>query len=86
MHTVELLELALASACDLGFDVREEWLGGVGGGTCLTKGRWRLFVDLDQTPRERLEQVLEILARSEQPSTVEFPATIRCLVQARRAA
>jgi hypothetical protein len=86
MHTVELLEQALASARAMGYEVREEWLGGIGGGTCLVKGRWRLFVDLNQTPRERLELVLDTLASAAEPATIKFPATIQCLVQARRAA
>jgi len=89
MHTVELLELALSAARELGYEVREEWLGGIGGGACLVKGRWRLFVDLNQTPRERLEQTLDALAQAtppDGPPAIKFPPMIEQLVRLRRAA
>ena len=57
MHTVELLEHALAAARQLGYGIRHEWLGGNGGGACLLKGEKWIFLDLAQTPLEQLEQV-----------------------------
>ena len=36
MHTIEVLEQAIAQAKRLGFGVRSEWLGGSGGGDCET--------------------------------------------------
>jgi hypothetical protein len=61
MHTVDLLEQAVAMAESVGYAVRQEWLGGAGGGSCEIRGRKWLFVDLALTPAEQLSQVLEVL-------------------------
>ncbi len=63
MSTVELLEQALALAKRLGYAVRQEWLGGSGGGACEIKGKKLLFLDLAETPLDHLDQVLELLRR-----------------------
>jgi hypothetical protein len=60
MHTVELLEEALQTARSLGFTVRQEWLGG-GGGGCEIKGKRWLFVDLSLPAIEQLDQVLSAI-------------------------
>jgi hypothetical protein len=64
MHTVELLQEALETARGLGYDVRQDWLGGDGGGHCLVRGRRMLLLDVAQTPDEQLEVVADAL-RSE---------------------
>lgn len=61
MHTVELREQALALARQLGYTVRQEWLGGSGGGHCEFAGRQWIFVDLSQSATEQLEQVADAL-------------------------
>ncbi|MGD9645765.1 MAG: hypothetical protein AB7U73_08635 [Pirellulales bacterium] len=61
MHTVDLLEQALIAAERLGYELRNEWLGGSGGGCCQFNGRKWLFIDLALTPAEQLAQVLEAL-------------------------
>lgn len=63
MHTVELLDQAVALAQSLGYAVRQDWLGG-GGGSCEVRGRKWLFVDLALTPAEQLGQVLDALQAS----------------------
>jgi hypothetical protein len=74
MHSVDLLEQALALAERLGFTVRQDWFGGSAGGACELKGRRWLFVDLALSPREQLEQVLEGLSEATQPQDVApFP-------------
>lgn len=70
MHTVERLEKALALVSRLGYTIRQDCLGGRGGG-CELKGRKLFFLDLDLGPDEQLEQVLATL-RSE-PSVGELP-------------
>jgi hypothetical protein len=85
MHTVELLEQAIATARDVGYQVHEDWLGG-GGGSCVLKGRKCLFIDLALSPRERLEQVLEALAELDERAVLEFPQPLRGYVSQRRAA
>ncbi len=86
MHTVELLEAALAAAEKAGYRVREEWLGGSGGGGCEIRGQKWLFLDLALGPSDQLEQVLETLAREPASSTAVVPDGLSILLQRRRAA
>jgi hypothetical protein len=74
MHTVDLLEQALALAESQGYIVRQDWFGGAGAGACELKGRRWLFVDLALAPREQLEQVLDALSDVVEPqATLPFP-------------
>jgi hypothetical protein len=61
MHTVDLLEQCLDLAVALGYQVRQDWLGGSGGGACQLKGQKWLFVDLAASPLEQLDQAAEAL-------------------------
>jgi hypothetical protein len=61
MHTVELLQEALEAARRMGFEVRQDWLGGNGGGHCLVRGRKWVLVDVSQTAEEQLAIVTEAL-------------------------
>ena len=67
MHTVELLDEALVLAAQLGFAIRQEWLGGSGGGGCEIKGRKCLFLDLALSPLEQLDQVAQAIRDCQQP-------------------
>ena len=86
MHTVELLEEAVAVAEQAGYEVREEWLGGAGGGHCEIRGRKCLFLDLAVGPLDQLEVVLDALRR--EPNVVPFAMSthLRSLVGARKSA
>lgn len=68
MHTVELLQEALDTARRLGYEVRQDWLGGNGGGHCLVRGRKWILLDVAQTAEEQLEIVVEAL-RTEPAAT-----------------
>jgi hypothetical protein len=61
MHTVEMLERLLALAGQMGYVIRQEWLGGSGGGECQFGGRRYIFVDLALSVVEQLEQVAAVL-------------------------
>jgi hypothetical protein len=61
MHTVELLDEAMEAARRLGYEVRQDWLGGDGGGHCLVRGRKWLLLDVAQTADEQLDVVGEAL-------------------------
>lgn len=61
MHTVELLNEALDTARRLGFEVRQDWLAGNGGGHCIVRGRKWLLLDLAQSPADQLDVVAEAL-------------------------
>jgi hypothetical protein len=61
MHTVELLKEAVETARRLGYEVRQDWLGGNGGGHCLVRGRKWLLLDVAQSPEEQLSVVADAL-------------------------
>lgn len=61
MHRVEMLEQLLARAANRGLVIRQEWLGGRGGGLCELRGQNYLFVDLALSVAEQLAQVAEAL-------------------------
>jgi hypothetical protein len=61
MHTVELLQEAVEAARQLGFEVRQDWLGGDGGGHCIVRGRKWLLLDVAQSADEQLDVVAEAL-------------------------
>jgi hypothetical protein len=74
MHTVELLERAIATAQRVGYTVRHEWLGGTGGGACEFGGRKWIFIDLALSVIEQLDQVSEALRNDPAVSPTELPA------------
>jgi len=63
MHTLDMLERAIAAVEKLGYRVRQEWLGGDGGGGCEIRGQKWLFLDLAQNPADQLEVVADVLRR-----------------------
>ncbi|MHB1033552.1 MAG: hypothetical protein ACYC35_01475 [Pirellulales bacterium] len=81
-HTVELLDEAIDLAKRLGFTVREEWLGGHGGGACEIKGRKCLFLDLALSPVEQLDQVAEALRAEAAMANLEASAALRRVLRA----
>lgn len=61
MHTLDLLDQAIATAKDLGYQIRREWLDGQSGGVCEIAGQRWIFLDLSLSSLEQLDQVLEAL-------------------------
>jgi hypothetical protein len=59
-----MLQEALDTARRLGYEVRQDWLGGDGGGHCLVRGRKWLLLDVAQSADEQLDVVADAL-RSE---------------------
>jgi len=86
MHTVELLEEAVALAERAGYQIRQEWLGGSGGGACQIKGRKTLFLDVAAGPADQLEQVLDALRGEPEVLARPMPYQLRELLQARKIA
>ena len=80
MHTVETLERLLTLAGQMGYVIRQEWLGGSGGGECEFGGRRYIFVDLALSVVEQLDQVAAVL-RSDPtlPLTRPAPALLSVL-------
>lgn len=65
MHTVAMLQEALDTARRLGYEVRQDWLGGDGGGHCLVRGRKWLLLDVAQSADEQLDVVADALRTEE---------------------
>ena len=86
MHTVALLDEALALAERIGYKVRHESLGGSGGGGCELKGRKWFFFDLDLGPTDQLERVLETLRRDPGVEPLPMSHQMRDLLQVRKSA
>jgi hypothetical protein len=86
MHTVELLEQAIAQAERRGFIVRQDWLGGSTAGACELKGRRWLLIDLALSPREQLDLVEEALRQFPEPSTASLPSPSSAPFPLRKAA
>ena len=77
MHTVDLLERALEAARQLGYEVRHEYMGGVGGGGCEFGGKKWLFVDLALNSVEQLDQVTKTLQVDPGIHFLSLPAELR---------
>ena len=86
MQTVELLEKSIASAEQLGYGIRHEWLGGNGGGACEFGGKKWIFVDLAQSPAEQLDQVVEAIRNDPDWEQLRLAAELKTLVQQHKAA
>jgi hypothetical protein len=86
MHTVELLDEALAAARSLGFRVREEWLGGSGGGACTLRGQKWLFLDVALDTSERLDVVVQALSADPAAWELNVSKTLRALLRVRKSA
>ncbi len=86
MHTVELLEEACGVATQLGYGLRQEWLGGSGGGACeFARQKW-IFIDLALNAMEQLDQVTDALRSDPGIHLVELSPPLRQLLGLRRAA
>ena len=86
MHTVEALEQALDLARRLGYEIRQEWLGGSGGGGCELGGRKVFFLDLALGPIDQLEQVLDTLHREPDAAGLPMPHQLRQMLAVRKTA
>jgi hypothetical protein len=86
MHTIEMMEQAVAAAEALGYSVRHEFLGGVGGGGCEIAGRRWIFVDLALNAHEQLGQVIEALREDQGVYSLSLSRELADTIGIRRAA
>jgi len=86
MHTVDLLERALALAESVGFRVRQEWLGGHGGGGCEIRGQKWLFLDLAVGPEDHLAATLDALRHDPIAPTLALEPELRQALGHRKSA
>lgn len=86
MHTVEQLEHAVALAEQLGYRIRQEWLGGSGGGACEFAGQKWIFIDLALNSVEQLEQVKDALLADATIYQAALSPTMRKILGVRKSA
>ena len=81
MHTVELFEHLQDVGRQLGYQIRHEYLGGVGGGRCEVAGKRWIFIDLALNSSEQLDQLVEALQEDPAIHTLSLPNRIAQLMQ-----
>jgi len=86
MHTVELMHHAVDLAERAGYAIREEWLGGSGGGGCEVRGQKLMFLDLALGPAEQLDAFVETLRHDAEAQQLPMPHPLRELLTVRRSA
>lgn len=86
MHTVELMEQAVVVAKALGYGVRQEWLGGCGGGACEVGSRKWIFLDISLTTSEQLEQLTLALQSDPGIYQAALPRELADLMSIRKSA
>ncbi len=86
MHTLQLVEEALELATQLGYEVRQEWLGASGGGLCELRGRRCIFLDLALSPTEQAEQLAAALAADERLASLALSPAMRRFLGWRKSA
>jgi hypothetical protein len=87
MHTVELMEQAVDVAERLGYTIRQEWLGGAGGGgVCEFGGQKWIFVDIALNAVEQLDQLANALQQDPGIYLLELSTPLQQLLGVRRAA
>ena len=86
MHTVEMLDAAIAIARSLGFQVRQDFLHGEGGGHCLVRGRKLVLLDLAQSYQEQLSDVADALRDEPRIADMEIATELAEYLDIRRVA
>lgn len=61
MNAVDAVRELVESAKRMGYEVREEWLGGAGCAVCQLRGKSVVFVDAACSVQEQWEQLREVL-------------------------
>ncbi len=86
MHTVELLEHAVAAAERLGYRIRQDWLDGSTGGACLRGREKWIFLDLALGPIDHLTCVAEAIRGEPGWAKLDLPPELRSLTEVRKSA
>jgi hypothetical protein len=86
MHTVEILKHGLDVLLLLGYQIRQEYFAGNGGGSCVLRGRKLFFLDLALDPTEQLDKVLDALRHDPDALQSPMPDQLRELIVVRKIA
>jgi hypothetical protein len=81
MRTLELLDYLIDLARRIGFEIREEWLDGMGAGACEIRGQRILFVDQSIPPVDRLLQVAHSLQGREELEQIYILPEARAILE-----
>ena len=73
MNAARMLAMAIEAARTAGYEVREEVLEGAGGGHCTIRGNKCLLLDITQSHREQLNDVLDALRAENVDAAVLHP-------------
>ncbi len=79
MHIVDAMDKVLRLAKQAGYRIRQEWLGGSGGGGCEIRGQKFLFLDISLAPGEQFDQVLDTLKNDPNLTENDIPTELRPL-------
>ena len=86
MHTVELLELGLAALKNMGYQIREECVGGNGGGSCMLRGQKWFFLDPTLDIPDQLDLVCQALRSDPAIHSIELKHDLARLLDIRNSA
>lgn len=86
MHSVEMLDYLTEQAKRLGYQIRQDWLGGTTGGVCELRGTVWVFLDLSLPPEERLDQLAGAMAADPRLHELNHPSEVRDYLARSRAA
>ena len=86
MHTVELLEQATATLRQLGYRIREECIGDIGGGSCVLRGQKWFFLDPTLDLTDQLELACDALSTDPALGSVSIPDGLAGLLRIRKSA
>ncbi|NIP84283.1 MAG: hypothetical protein GTO03_01450 [Planctomycetales bacterium] len=86
MQTVTLLDEALAVIRRLGYEIREECVGGNGGGACVLRERKLFFMDPSLELEDQLEMACDALRADAGVYRTELSDPLRATLGIRRSA
>ncbi len=86
MQTVKLTEEAIHTLESMGYGIRHEYMGGIGGGGCEIGGKKWVFLDLALNAEEQLAQLLDALRRDQATYSMSMSPQLESALSMRRAA
>ncbi|NIL97839.1 MAG: hypothetical protein GTO53_08915 [Planctomycetales bacterium] len=86
MQTITVLEEALSAIRQLSYEIREECVGGNGGGVCVLRGRKIFFMDPSLDVADQLEMACDALRADPGVYRLDMSDPLRGMLGIRRSA